>query len=69
MNWAKFKDRVSHVCLAGAVVALWFPTQNVTGSTPFTVMTSILSLDSLNSVKTFRKNSIQQNMILKNEAY
>ena len=24
MNWAQFKDPVSHVCLAGTVVASWF---------------------------------------------
>ena len=32
MNWARFKDPVSHMCLAGAVVA---------GSSPFTVMRNI----------------------------
>ena len=37
MNWAGFKDPVSHVCLAGAVVAFWSLTQEVTGSSPFTV--------------------------------
>ena len=54
MNWAKFKDPVSHMCLAGAVVASWSITQEVAGSSPFTVMTNILLL---NSVKTFRENS------------
>ena len=43
--------------LAGAVVASWSLTQEVSGSSPFTVMTIFLSLNSLNSVKTFRKNS------------
>ena len=41
MNWAQFKDSVSHVCLAGAVEASWSLTQEVPGSNPFTVMTNI----------------------------
>ena len=41
MNQSKFKDPVSHVCLAGAVVASWSLTQEVTGSNPLTVMTTI----------------------------
>ena len=32
MNWAQFKDPVSHMCLAGAVVARWLVTQEVVGS-------------------------------------
>ena len=32
MKWAQFKDPVSHMCLAGAVVACWFMTQEVSGS-------------------------------------
>ena len=27
MNWAQFKDPISHVCLAGTVVACWSLTQ------------------------------------------
>ena len=27
MNWAQFKDPVSHMCLAGTVVASWSLTQ------------------------------------------
>ena len=34
MNWAQFKDPVSYMCLAGAVVASWSLTQEVTGSSP-----------------------------------
>ena len=52
MNWAQFKDRVFHMCLADAMVA---------SSSPFTVMTIIfvtLSLNSANPVKTLRENSI-----------
>ena len=29
MNWAEFKDSVSHMCLAGTVVACWSLTQEV----------------------------------------
>ena len=40
MNWAQFKDPVSHMCLAGAVVA-----QEVAGLSPFTVMTNIFATE------------------------
>ena len=49
MNWAQFKDPVSRMPLAGTAVASWSLTQELAGSSPFTVMT----------IKTFRKNSIQ----------
>ena len=61
MNWAQFKDPVSHTCLAGTVVATWSLTQKMASSSPFTVMTNIFVTefsDSVNSVKTFEKNSI-----------
>ena len=35
MNWAQFKDPISHTCLAGTVVACWSVTQEVMGSSPF----------------------------------
>ena len=38
MNSDQLKDPVSHMCLAGAVVASWSLTQEVAGSSPFTVM-------------------------------
>ena len=38
MNWSQFKDPVSYMCLAGAVVASWSPTQEVAGSNPFPVI-------------------------------
>ena len=41
MNLTQFKDPVSHLCLAGAVVASWSLTQEVAGSSPLTVMTNI----------------------------
>ena len=41
MNWAKFKDPVSHMCLASAVVAPWSLTQEMAGLSPFTVITNI----------------------------
>ena len=31
MNWAQFKDPVSHMCLAGTVAASWSLTQEVAG--------------------------------------
>ena len=58
MNWVDFKDPVSHMCLAGAVVVSWSLTQKVAGLSSLVVMTNIVSLNSLNPVKTFRKNSI-----------
>ena len=41
MNGAQFKDPASHRCLTGAVVASWSLTQEVVGSSHFTVMTNI----------------------------
>ena len=41
MNWAQSKDPVSHMCLAGTVIASWSLTEEVAGSSPFTVMTNI----------------------------
>ena len=35
MNWDQFKDPVSHMCLAGTVVASWSLTQEVAGSGTF----------------------------------
>ena len=41
MNLGQFKDRVSHMYLAGAVVQPWSITQEVAGSNTFTVMANI----------------------------
>ena len=41
MNWAEFKDPLSHVCLAGDVVASWSLTQEMAGLSPFTIITNI----------------------------
>ena len=41
MNWAQFKDPVSNICLAGAVVVCWSLAQEMASSSPFTVMTNI----------------------------
>ena len=54
MNWGQFKDPVSHLFLASAVVASKSLSQEVADSNPFN---NNMSLNSLNSVKTFRKNS------------
>ena len=44
MNWAHIiKIPVSHMCLAGAVIASWSLTQEMTGSSHFTVMTNIFT--------------------------
>ena len=41
MNWGQFKDPVSHMCFAGAVVAPWSLVQPMAGWSPFAVMTNI----------------------------
>ena len=41
MNWSQLKDAVSHMYLAGAVVAFWYLIQDMAGSNPFTAMTNI----------------------------
>ena len=41
IKWNQFKVFVSHMCLAGAVVASWSLMQEVAGSNAFTVMTNI----------------------------
>ena len=41
MNWVQFKDPVSHMCLAGNVLASLSLTQEVPGPSPFTVMADI----------------------------
>ena len=40
MNWNQFKDPVSHMYLAGTVVGSWSLLEEVTGSSPFAVMTN-----------------------------
>ena len=44
MIWVQFKDPISYMCLAGATVASWSLTQEVTGSSPFN--DNFLSLNS-----------------------
>ena len=58
MDWAKFKDPVSHTFLAGAVVASWSLTHEVAGLRHFTVMTNIFVTEFDEFSETFRKNSI-----------
>ena len=45
MNWAQFKDPISNMCLAGAVVVSWSLTQEVAvwqvRALLYTVMTNI----------------------------
>ena len=44
MNWAQFKDPVSHLCLACYVVTSWSLSEEVIGSSPFTVITNIFEI-------------------------
>ena len=55
MNWSQFKDPVYHICLAGTVVASLSLTQEVAGSSPFTVRKNIFVTE---FSETFRKKSI-----------
>ena len=41
MNFAQFKDPVSHMCLADAVIASWSVTQEVAGSNPVNVLSNL----------------------------
>ena len=52
MNWAQFGGLVSHMCLTDAVLASSSLTQEVAGSSPFSLVTN----NSLNSLKTYRKS-------------
>ena len=58
MNWPQFIDPVSHMCLAGTVVASLSLTQEVTGLSTFTVMTNIFMTEFAEFSETFKKNSI-----------
>ena len=57
MNWAQFRDPVSHRCLAGAVVASWTLTQEVAGLSPSTVMTNIFVTEFSEFREKIRENS------------
>ena len=65
MNWAQFKDPLCYLCLADAVVASWSLTQEVAGSNNLFKMTILFVAElNVNSVKTFRENSINLNPTL-----
>ena len=64
MNWAQFKDPVSQMCLTGTVVASWSLTQEVAGSSPFTVMTNIFVTQFAEFSETFMYVSMQEAPIL-----
>ena len=57
MNWAQFKDPVSYMYLAGAVVSSWSLTQEVAGSSPFTIMTNTFVTEFAKFSETLKKNS------------
>ena len=60
MNRSQFKYPVFHMCLAGAVVTTFLSlTQEVVGLNPFVVVTNILSLNLLNSVKHLGKTQLK----------
>ena len=56
MNWAEFKEPISHVCLADTVVTSWSLTQEVAGSSPFTVKRNIFVTEHLGKTPMFRFN-------------
>ena len=56
MNWIQFKDPVFHMCLTGPLVASWSLTQEVAGSSPFTIMTNTFVTEFAEFNETFRKN-------------
>ena len=60
MNRDEFKDLI--MCYPGAVVAPWLLTQEMTGSSPFTVMTNIFVTEFSEFGETFRKNSNVSNV-------
>ena len=51
MTLTQFKDPVSHMCLAGAVVTSWSLIQEVVGSSPFTVITNIFVTEFSENIK------------------
>ena len=57
MNGTHFKDPISHMCLAGAVVASWPLTQEVASSSTFSVMTIFFVTKFAEFNETCRKNS------------
>ena len=58
MNWAHSKDPLSHMFLAGAVVASWSLTQEAAGLNLFIIMAHIVVTEFAGFSETFRKNSI-----------
>ena len=64
MNQGQFKDPVCYMCLAGTAVAYWSLTQEIVGSSPFTVMTIFLSLNSANSRKHLGKTQLCRLVLL-----
>ena len=62
MNWVQYKDLLCYFCVCGLVVSSLSLTQEILGSSPTLLflyfINFFLSLNSQNSVKTFRENSI-----------
>ena len=59
MNWVQYKDLLCFLCLCGLVVSSLSLTQEILASSPTLpfLYFFFLSLNSANSVKTFRENS------------
>ena len=57
INWVQYKDLLCYLCLCGLVVSPLSLTQDILGSNPTILFFCFLSLNSQNSVKTFRENS------------
>ena len=60
MNWAQFKDPVSHMRLAGTLVASWFLTQRWQVRALLLVMTNIFVTEFSEFSETFRKTPLCQ---------
>ena len=58
LGWAQIKDPVSHMCLADTVVASWCLTEEVAGWQVWAILLQWQIFLPLNSLKTFREDSI-----------
>ena len=64
MNWAQFKDHISHMCLTGAVVASWSLIQEMAGLSPYTVMTNIFVTEFSKFSETLEKNCNEHHLVI-----
>ena len=59
MDWVQFKDLLCYLCLCGTVLSFLSLTQEIVGSNTAILLGFFWSLNSANSVKTFKENSIE----------